>query len=90
MNICGVLVHAIPAETDAVAAGLGALGGVEVHQREPDGRIVVTVEDTATAPAIDTISAIQRFKGVVAASLVYHHFDADAEAAASNRPGEPQ
>lgn len=73
MNICGVLVHAIPIKLPAVVDALAALDGVEVHQTADGGRLVVTVEDTDTALAIDTLAAIHRLDGIVAAALVYHH-----------------
>lgn len=75
MNICGVLVHALPAKLDAVIGALSSLDGVEVHRTADGGRIVVSVEDTETTLAIDTLSAIHRLDGVVAAALVYHHFE---------------
>ena len=80
MNICGVLVHVMPAKVDAIATALGGLAGVEVHQRAGDGRIVVTVEDTATSTALDTMASIHRLDGIVAASLVYHHFEPETAA----------
>jgi len=81
MNICGVLVHAFPAKVAAVCTGLAGLDGVEIHQTASGGRIVVTVEDTDATSAIDTLAAIHRLDGIVAASLVYHHFEPAAEAA---------
>jgi len=80
MNICGVLVHAVPSDIDAVIAALRGCDGVEVHQTADGGRIVITIEDTATRPAIDTLRDVNRLDGIVATSLVYHHFDnSDAE-----------
>lgn len=80
MNICGVLVHALPTKVPEVVAALGALPGVEVHETAEGGRVVVTVEDTEKALAIDTLAAIHRLDGIVAAALVYHQFDPAAEA----------
>lgn len=89
MNICGVLVHANPVKTTHVAACLAALPGVEVHDvadgsganSHDTGRIVITVEDTADTLALDTLTRIHRTDGIVAAALVYHHFDAESIAA---------
>lgn len=78
MNICGVLVHAIPSRLDLVLEALGGLDGVEVHQTAGEGRIVVTVEDTERTPAIETLSKIHRLDGVVAAALVYHYCEPEA------------
>lgn len=75
MNVCGVLVHANPSKTDRIVAALEALPGVEVHEIGSGGRIVTTVEDTQAALALDTLTAIHRLDGIVAAALVYHQFD---------------
>lgn len=75
MNVCGVLVHAIPTRMPVVIDALAMLDGVEVHQTADGGRIVVTVEDTEQRAAIDTLRDLNRLEGVVAASLIYHHFE---------------
>lgn len=74
-NICGVLVHANPRRQLEVISALGSISGVEVHRTAEDGRIVITVEDTAQSWAGETIKQIQELPGVLNASLVYHHFD---------------
>ncbi len=85
MNICGVLVFANPAKMNEVIAALQALEGAEVHMSESsDGRIVVTCEDTARSPALDSLTAIHKLDGVVSASLVYHNFEAAPEAVVHN------
>jgi nitrate reductase NapD len=81
MNICGVLVHALPARVSNVVDALVAMDGVEVHQTADRGRIVLTIEDTADSTAIDMIREINRLDGIVATSLVYHHFDPRLDAA---------
>jgi len=78
MNICGVLVHAVPSRVDGVAKALRAIDGVDVHQQADGGRIVVTVEDTPHTAAIDTLRSLQRLDGIVASSLIYHHFEPDS------------
>ncbi|MCB1522068.1 MAG: chaperone NapD [Hyphomicrobiaceae bacterium] len=84
MNICGVLVHALPEKVDDVRRSLAAIDGVEIHQTAVGGRLVVTLEDTPASPAVDQLSAIHCIEGVVAAALVYHHFEpVTASAAAS-------
>lgn len=79
MNICGVLVHVVPDRMARVAEALAALPGLEIHATPDTGRLIVTVEDTADTLALDTLTAIHRTSGVVAAALVYHHLDADAD-----------
>lgn len=82
MNVCGVLVHAMPEKLTGVVSALTALDGVEVHGTAEGARIIVTIEDTGAALAIDQLAQINRVDGIVAASLVYHQFE-PAEAAAT-------
>jgi nitrate reductase NapD len=83
MNICGVLVHALPEKGEAVAAAIAGLDGAELHDTVPDGRMIVTVEDTEDNSAGDTVLALHRLPGVLSAALVYHNFETD-EAIESN------
>jgi len=75
-NCCGVLVHARPGSAKAVAAGLEALAGVQVHASERD-RLVVTIEDHPGRSCIETISQLHAIPGVLSASLVYQHSEPD-------------
>ncbi len=85
MNICGVLVFAAPAKMDDVILSLQSLDGIEVHMSAHDeGRIVATIEDTPSVPAIESLTAIHKLDGVVSASLVYHHFETATAAAVHN------
>jgi nitrate reductase NapD len=77
MNICGVLVHALPEKGGAVEAAIAGLDGAELHDTVPDGRMIVTVEDTEDNSAGDTVLALHRIPGVLSAALVYHHFESD-------------
>lgn len=56
-----------------------ALPGVEVHGGETEGKLVVTVEDTADVPAADTLGAIGAVKGVINTVLIYHYGGDDIE-----------
>jgi nitrate reductase NapD len=77
MNICGVLVHAVPDKAGQVATALAELPGVELHARADAGRLIVTVEDTDQSSALDGMAKIHALPGVVSAALVYHHFEPD-------------
>lgn len=85
MNICGVLVHAVPDRVDDVAAALARLPGVELHGRGDAGRLIVTVEDSANGAASDGLARIHALPGVVSAALVYHHFEPDGMSGAAVR-----
>ena len=74
MNISGVVVRTQPGYVDAVSNRLRAMPGVEIHATDKAGRMVVTIENDA-ATMINTMNSFHDIKGVVSASLIYHHFD---------------
>ena len=84
MNICGLLVHPAPHRIGTVCENLSLMPGVEIHQETADGRLIVTVEDTTDRTAGDTVLAIHRLEGVLAASISFHFFDTDASPAQSD------
>ncbi len=73
MNICGVLVHAVPEHVSEVKDALAVVPGAELHGEADNGRLIVTLEDTSGCTAVDGLAAIHRLPGVVAAALVYHY-----------------
>lgn len=72
MNISGVLVSVRPEKMDQVKAAYEELDGVEIHQETDDSQLIVTVEEASGA---DSMLAVHRTEGVIAASLVYHNFE---------------
>ena len=75
MNISGVVVHSRPEKVTTVEQQLNALPGVEIHAIGDDGRMVVTVEEGSDRQMADTVNGLQHLEGVIAASMVYHHFE---------------
>jgi nitrate reductase NapD len=49
--------------------------GVEVHQRAPGDRLIVTAEDAGTMSASENILEMHRLPGVISAALTYHSFE---------------
>jgi nitrate reductase NapD len=76
MDIASAVVHTLPGRRDEVRARLEALPGVQIHAETPDGRFVVTVEDTPGTTAADGVMALHRLDGVLAAAMVYQYSDA--------------
>ena len=75
MNICGVLVHVFPDRAAEIASALESMPGVKLHGRADGGRLIVIIEDTEAMKALESLAAIHTLPGVVAAALVYHHFE---------------
>ncbi len=73
MNICSVVVHTRPEQLDAVQDRLKEMPGVEIHGGSEEGKLIVTVEDTDTSMAADTMMAFNDVNGVLNTILVYHY-----------------
>lgn len=73
--LCGVLIHSVPGQKEALARELGQMPGTEVHHKTEDGRLIVTVEADSQKKASQVLTDVQSMPAVAAASLVYHHFE---------------
>lgn len=80
LSIAGVLVHAVPAHIERVRARLTQLPGVEVHAVTPEGKMVVTVEESAERMTGETVMRLYDIEGVLSAALIYHQFENDVTA----------
>ena len=73
-GISGLIVRTLPEQVEPVTQRLNALEGVEVHLSEPDGKLVVTVEELPGQKImVDRITDISALAGVLSAALVYAH-----------------
>ena len=79
MNISGVLVHTLPANSQAVKINLETIPGVEVHGISDEGRMVVTVEEEASKAMADIVVSFHDVPGVLSAAMVYHHYEEDID-----------
>jgi len=79
MNISGVVIRSYPENLDAVRTRLEKLAGVEVHGANPDGRMVVTVEEESDRAMADAVVSMQNLPGVLSASMIYHQYEAEPD-----------
>lgn len=75
LNISGIVVHAHPDNIGKVSAMLEEIPGVEIHGASEIGKLVVTVEKADDRESADTYEQISKLPGVLAVSMVYHHFE---------------
>jgi nitrate reductase NapD len=75
VDIASAVVHAMPGRRDEVRAQLERLSGVEIHAETPDGRFVVTAEDSPAGSAADAIMRLHTLDGVLSAAMVYQYSD---------------
>jgi periplasmic nitrate reductase NapD len=72
LHVAGILVHAMPAHADSVAAWVSSLPGAFVHGAK-DGKLVVTLEAPSTAAILDQLNRIRERASVLSALPVYQH-----------------
>lgn len=75
INICGVLVHAMPGQASQVREKLLQYEGVEVHKVTEDGRLIVTIDHSDRHHMMDTINQLNNVEGVLSAAMVYQHHE---------------
>jgi nitrate reductase NapD len=75
MDIASAVVHAMPCSRDEVRSQLQGMPGLQIHAETPDGRFIVTVEDTPEASAVDKVMNLHSLRGVLSADMVYQHSD---------------
>jgi nitrate reductase NapD len=68
-----------PENLPRVVAELNALEGVEVHQQDPIGRVVVVLEAETVREETNGLRRIQAVPGVLMAEMVFHYFEDDDE-----------
>ncbi len=75
IHISSLVVHSRPSQATAVAARLRGMPGVEVRGGVEAGKLVVTLETASEAEVVERLNAIQVLAAVLAATLVFHHFE---------------
>jgi len=78
MRVASLVVRARPERVAALAEELARMPGVETHAIQPDGRLVVTVEDLDGVYPAESIVSIHNLGGVIGVSLVYEYSDAES------------
>ena len=75
VHISSLLVHSRPERARAVADSLRGMVGVRVHGGTEAGKLVVTLETASEGEIVERLNGIQTLDGVLAATLVFHHFE---------------
>ncbi|NJN40565.1 MAG: chaperone NapD [Gammaproteobacteria bacterium] len=78
MKIASLVVRTRPDRLASLREELERMPGVETHAVQPEGRVVVTVEDVDGASPAENIVSIHNLGGVIGVSLVYEYSDADS------------
>lgn len=74
-EIASVLVQVRPEHLGEVAASIADLNSCEVHDRDPQGKLVVVIDTPKAGVIGTTLNTIAQLPNVYSASLVFHALD---------------
>jgi nitrate reductase NapD len=75
VHITSLLIHVRPSGLEPLVAALQGLQGVEIHARDPAGKLVLVLETAHERHIVETIDFIEQQQGVLAVSMSYHHVE---------------
>ncbi|MCP4995751.1 MAG: chaperone NapD [Gammaproteobacteria bacterium] len=73
MTICSLVVQSIPEYSEIVNESLLAIGGVEIHAQNEQGKMVVSIDHPSREYCSDAMIDISRINGVMSTSLVFEY-----------------
>ena len=74
-HISSLVVHTRPDKVPAIIERVREIEGAEIHGGAEAGKLIVTLETETEHQVVERINAIQLLDGVLAATLVFHHFE---------------
>ena len=74
-HISSLVVHSRIDRVPAIIESLGSIERAEIHGGQETGKLIVTLETETENQVVERINAIQLLEGVLAATLVFHHFE---------------
>ena len=74
-HISSLVIHSRPERVSSIVESLGLIEGAEIHGVADTGKLIVTLETETESQVVERINAIQLLDGVLAATLVFHHFE---------------
>lgn len=74
-HISSLVVHSRPDRVQSILEALRTIEGAEVHGGADTGKLIVTLETDTENQVVERINTIQLLDGVLAATLVFHHFE---------------
>ena len=74
-HIASLLIQVQEQAKPDVSTAIAAITGAEIHASESSGKLIVTLEAASLGGVSDALTAISVMKGVISATLVYHHVE---------------
>lgn len=79
MHISGIVVHARPGRASQAHDQLASIPGVEVHNSNVEGKLIITLEKEDEQTTVDTFGLLNELPDVLSATMVYHHFEPETD-----------
>jgi len=73
MTICSLIVQVRPEKLSPVSTTLTQMNGVEVHNEDKCGKIIVTIEHPDREFCSQAMTEMSLIDGVMSTALVYEH-----------------
>ena len=73
MTICSLIVQVRPEKLSPVSTTLTQMNGVEVHNKDKCGKIIVTIEHPDREFCSKAMTEMSLIDGVMSTALVYEH-----------------
>ncbi len=89
MTICSLIVQVRPETLSPVTNTLSEMEGVEVHNKDDCGKIIVTIEHPEREFCSKTMTEMTLIDGVMSTALVFEHQE-DLDSQSQNKNKEKQ
>ncbi len=73
IQISGVAVRLNPAKMESAREAMSAIEGLEIHAEDPQGKMVITLENHDSKGMTEAIAEVEAVDGVASVSPVYIH-----------------
>jgi nitrate reductase NapD len=84
MTICSLIIQVRPETLTPVSDTLTQMDGVEVHNKDDRGKIIVTIEHPEREFCSKAMTEMTMIDGVMSTSLIYEHQE-DLDSQAQNQ-----
>ena len=73
MTICSLIIQVRPETLSPVSSTLAQMDGVEVHNKDERGKIIITIEHPEREFCSKAMTEMSLIDGVMSTALVYEH-----------------
>ncbi len=83
-HISSFVVQCRPEVMERLRQDLSTFAGVDIHQTDSSGKIIITLESLTTGEIAETTNAINALTGVLSCNMVFHQIESSSTEAAIN------